>query len=497
MKRNTSFLFAVVLLAACGRTKMGVKDASVSVYPGTTTSVATASQTGSASPTATATETVIVTATHTETATATVTADTSTKTDTDTGTATESTTITPAVPTNDSFKIVSVTVVKFDANGNPAEDVRSFDVTFSGLAKGVWLTIIETASGLSYSKQYQFGLTVPESVRIGPDGFDMRLSPLTNYRFSITAKAASVNDDQSDTWSGEFTTGNFPVVIRHDIGSISALDAASGHLAWLAEDGSAQAFEPRTLMVRKVGDNAAAVSVNEEGKTAFIQRDATNHCMTVYIETRNLFSNCGFPEAQTVWPQVASIAYRGTNLVWTMQMTDTSGILNAYWYDQSSKDAITQLAISGFNTHELHVNGNNLGYITSGGFNAMNLISGKPACPQYPYGWAYNSAGNLNGTMLVFGSAYMGQGGISYQDMNDTGSGQIDDQPYPYSMPEGSMAVSDSNTVVWTTSDGLRFQAATAGIGNSQLIAGVSQFAVDGNTLYFVGTDNNLYQQGL
>jgi len=498
MRKITVSLFAasVLVAAACGpdplkiRTAVSEAGSNDPTPSAGTPPVGTPPSPVSDAPAPTATDTSSATATATSTVITTPTA-----TVTTTGTAT----------VTDVLKIVSVTIDKVDNRGNPAENTRHFAVTFSVPVKEVWWVMSEKISGnIFHQERVSDGGVIPVGFSLDTNDWDAPLQPNTTYRWNVTASAAvPVVGDQTVIESGEFTTTNFPEIVTRGIGFISHLDGVNGHFVWINADGSAQAFETSTLLGRKVGDSAVAVSVNEDGKVAWIQKDDATQSMTVYLETRNIFSNSGFPDSHQVWPQRASIAYRGTNLVWTMQMNATDGMLNTYWYDLSAKDTVSQLAINGFNTHELHIRGNIIAYITSGCFNANDLASWQPACAQYPMGWSYNSAGALNATTLVFGSAYMGEGGVSYQAMSGGVSTKVDNGPYPYSVSEGTLGVSDNNTVFWMSADGIRYQPITSEAGNSQLIAGATQFVVDGNTIYFVGPDQypkngfDLYQQNI
>ncbi len=106
------------------------------------------------------------------------------------------------------FEILSVTVEKLDALGNPAEDVRRFGVTFSSPAKDIDFAIFNDQTGQMF---YTTTFSGPvSSLYISPGDQANKLEPNTTYRYGVTANAATeVVGQQSDSFYGTFTTSNF------------------------------------------------------------------------------------------------------------------------------------------------------------------------------------------------------------------------------------------------------------------------------------------------
>ncbi len=103
------------------------------------------------------------------------------------------------------FKITAITLDKVDAQGNAAEDVRSFGVAMNQPAKSVRVTIAEKATGVQfYAETYP---TTAATMYISPGKWPAKLKANTSYLWNIIAYAAG--SDQSATKSGDFTTANF------------------------------------------------------------------------------------------------------------------------------------------------------------------------------------------------------------------------------------------------------------------------------------------------
>jgi hypothetical protein len=223
-------------LAACGRNPLRVPGAVDAPLPvGTTTQTSPtvptmtqadcvesgcywmASQCICIIGTETATATATATATPASTSTATATA-TSTEVDAsvDDSTATKTATTTSTVTAV--FKILSVSVDKVDALGNPSEDVRSFGIQFTSPAKDVDLTIATKDTGVFH--QEQVNGVISGSLYISPGNWTERLKPNTTYQWSVTANAATeVVGSLSDVVYGEFTTALCFVGATVDIGN--------------------------------------------------------------------------------------------------------------------------------------------------------------------------------------------------------------------------------------------------------------------------------------
>ena len=116
-------------------------------------------------------------------------------------------------PESAAFKVVSVRVDKADAQGQPAEDVRTFGIVFSAAAKGVRLQITEKdSSAPAVSVVYNNGAVTPTEISIGPGDWGAKLKPNTDYAWKIIAYAAITSKDapyQYDVATGEFKTSDF------------------------------------------------------------------------------------------------------------------------------------------------------------------------------------------------------------------------------------------------------------------------------------------------
>jgi hypothetical protein len=121
------------------------------------------------------------------------------------------------VDTASPFNIVSVTVDKVDALGQPAEDVRSFDIVFSRPPIGARLTIIEKSTGVVfYSNSIGSGTVLTSTVYVKPSDWTAKLEPNTDYTWKVTANAESTaiagNPIVTDSATGDFTTSDFTPV---------------------------------------------------------------------------------------------------------------------------------------------------------------------------------------------------------------------------------------------------------------------------------------------
>jgi hypothetical protein len=116
-------------------------------------------------------------------------------------------------PDTSAFRFDSVNVESVDAQGQPAEDVRTFKVVFSAPAKGVRLIITETASGATFLSQVvNGGAVTPTELTISPGDWTAKLKPSTAYTWKVVAYAAVTAVDapyQYDVATGEFTTTGF------------------------------------------------------------------------------------------------------------------------------------------------------------------------------------------------------------------------------------------------------------------------------------------------
>lgn len=118
---------------------------------------------------------------------------------------------TPTAHMETIFKVNSVTVDKIDALGKPAEDVRSFGITFSSPAKDIVLEIYKNnPDEYFFSKDFTSTINSVTTLYVSPGDWTKKLEPNTTYRYAVTANAATtVSGSTSDFYRGEFTTSNF------------------------------------------------------------------------------------------------------------------------------------------------------------------------------------------------------------------------------------------------------------------------------------------------
>ena len=125
------------------------------------------------------------------------------------------------------FNIVSVSVDKVDAQGKPAEDVRSFGIVFSRTPIGARLTIVEKSTGIIfYSNSIGSGMVLASTVYVKPSNWTAKLKPSTAYTWKVTANADSTatagNPIVTDSTTGDFTTSDFTPAAPQAAGAIGA-----------------------------------------------------------------------------------------------------------------------------------------------------------------------------------------------------------------------------------------------------------------------------------
>ncbi len=113
------------------------------------------------------------------------------------------------------FKINSVTVDKVDSLGKPAEDVRSFGITFTSPPKDIDLLIRKKSPDEFFYSKHIDSIENATTLYMSPGDWTKKLEPSTTYTYSVSANAATtVTGNQSDAYTGEFTTINFtPVAV--------------------------------------------------------------------------------------------------------------------------------------------------------------------------------------------------------------------------------------------------------------------------------------------
>jgi hypothetical protein len=109
------------------------------------------------------------------------------------------------------FGITNVSVDKLDAQSFPAEDVRSFGITFTNPAKNVVLTVTEKNTGAVFNTESVMnGATVGVQTEVTPSDWTLKLKPSTTYTWKVTADAATpVSGNTSTSATGDFTTSVF------------------------------------------------------------------------------------------------------------------------------------------------------------------------------------------------------------------------------------------------------------------------------------------------
>jgi len=129
------------------------------------------------------------------------------------------------------FNIVSVSIDKVDAQGKPAEDVRSFGIVFSRTPIGARLTIVEKSTGIIfYSNSIGSGIVLASTVYVKPNDWTAKLKPSTAYIWKVTANADSTasagNPIVTDSATGDFTTSDFTPAASPAAGTITNTPAA-------------------------------------------------------------------------------------------------------------------------------------------------------------------------------------------------------------------------------------------------------------------------------
>jgi hypothetical protein len=108
--------------------------------------------------------------------------------------------------------IRNVTAESADADGNKAEDVRTFTVTFAAPAKNIQLVVDEKTTGkVFYSNILENGAAIAtNSIKATVGEIENGLKPNTVYTWKFVAEAATASaTDTPTTATGEFTTADF------------------------------------------------------------------------------------------------------------------------------------------------------------------------------------------------------------------------------------------------------------------------------------------------
>jgi len=372
-------------------------------------------------------------------------------------------------------------------------------------------TIVQVTNNY-YGIEPDGGVTVNVNVIIAsPDGGTM--NALDTGSVSVAdAKPIIDSTPQATPDSSPATADKDLLKLR---GGERMLDGTNGKFAWLQTDGAIMAYDSKTDTLRSINSPMAgsggsfsfyeavtSLAVNQDGKVGWIKRSYTNMdskqytCMYAMVESEISEGICSFPAGNYGFD--GSIAYHDNVLYWAMSTDQYGTIRGGRWVMPSiepSKRMSTPFAVdeqNGIFQLRSHSYGT-VGYMAHGQYMLMDVMSAVEANlvkPKSVASFGYALKMDFSATSLIVKQSYNGQFSISITDKTGYQTHSLDSGSEYSSSCSRCVALSWGDTIAaWSVNGGVKYQRIDQDDSKAVFIPGATEFVVEDNALYYIGSD--------